>query len=239
MLKRRGDDASIYAESFDDTAPPPKRPTLKWFKNKLKVTSDNDLDHTASYNQPVRERFEKTLEDVGWCFASLRLPDTADANRATRSYVMLLAALLLLGELSPLFLSMPQTAASIQAAAADGDTVVISITLTDEGGDGSYAWNLPADEASVLAAITDENNAASDTGGYIGLGLDAPSIAIVGALTAFCAAGLRRLIAKKVEVSSPWVALRFGGCALVASAVVLPALNRLGSSPAPVWFGIL
>ena len=42
-----------------------------------------------------------------------------------------------------------------------------------------------------------------------------------------------------VQVSSPWLALRFGGCAVVAAAVISPALNRLGSSPAPVWLGIV
>ena len=31
-LNTQGDDASIYVESFDDSAPPPNRGPLKWFK---------------------------------------------------------------------------------------------------------------------------------------------------------------------------------------------------------------
>jgi hypothetical protein len=152
---------------------------------------------------------------------------------------MLLAGLLQLGESTPLFFSMPRTA-STQAAAGDREETVSTMTVTDEGSGSSYAWNVPVDESSVLPAFTYKNAATASGDGSIGLGFDAPSIAIVGALTALCAAGLRRLIGKKVEVSSPWATLRFGGCALVAAAAVSPALNHFGTSgPGSVWFGIM
>ena len=95
------------------------------------------------------------------------------------------------------------------------------MTLIDQGvsnGDGSYAWVVAVDEAPAQATFTD--NIMLPVILAILVWVYKLPIAIVGALTALFAAGLRRLIAQKVEVSSPWLVLRLGGCALVASAVV-------------------
>ena len=151
----------------------------------------------------VLQRFgDNTSQYVGWVWASLRLPDTDNANRATRAHVLLIAALLLLGEVAPLFLTMPQALAPLPGAAADGDDTAESMTSIRADGDGSYAWSTAIDdEASVSAAITSEN--ASSSGAPFGLGADPRIIAAVGALTSLCAVGLRRLVGSKVDVLAP------------------------------------
>ena len=116
--------------------------------------------------------------------------------------MLLIAALLLLGEVAPLFLTMPQALAPLPGAAAGGDDTAESMTSIRADGDGSYAWSTAVyDEASVSAAITSES--ASISGAPVGLGADPRIIAAVGALTSLCAVGLRRLVGGKVDVLAP------------------------------------
>ena len=168
----------------------------------------------------------------GWVVASLRFPDTADANRATRSHVTLLAALLLVGEISPLLLSMPRGPGATKAFNFDGAATASNVSVIITEGDGSYARTIHVDETISI------QNAGRNIG-YLGLGLSAYSIAIVGTLMALYAAGLRRLIGHKVHVSSPWFALRLAGCAVVGAALISSALIRLGMNFAVVWLGIM
>lgn len=233
MSTTRGDDASIYAESFSGRAPPVQRGPITWLKRKVK-RKDEQLDQTGSTDAPVSDRFrgEHLPENGGWTVASLRLPDTANANRAARAHVILHAALLLVGEVSPLFLSMPQAFVSMQTAPINDNDIAGSNTTTDVDGSGSYAWKISYDEATVPAVV------ANDSGSAIGLGIDVRSIAIVGVLMSLCAVALRRSISQKVEVSSPWAALKFAGCAVVAAALISPPLIRLGTNRTAIWLGI-
>lgn len=171
---------------------------MTWFKQRLEKTKDKQLDHTQSENAPALRRFGATSQYVGWVWASLHLPDTDSANRATRAHVLLVAALLLLGEVTLLFLTMPQALVPLPGAATDGDDTAESMTSITADGDGSYAAD---DEASVLAATTSENTISS--GARVGLGVDSRFIAAVRALTLLCAVGLRRLVGKKVDVLTP------------------------------------
>eukprot|EP01046_Picozoa_sp_COSAG06_P036211 COSAG06_NODE_3969_length_4708_cov_2.553699_3_plen_159_part_00 len=146
---------------------------------------------------------------------SLRWPDTANSNRAARAHVLVLAAVLIVGEISPLFLSMPGAPPTFDVTAADG----------------SYASEL-LDDTSTTAAAT------SNDGPDIGLGLDVSAVAIVGVLMSLCTVAIRRSIGQKFEVSSPFIALRFAGCVVVAVALISPALNRVGSNRVSVYFAI-
>jgi hypothetical protein len=216
----RGDGASIYSDSFElDSAPPAaaKRGPAGWLKKKLKKGQPDEEQQMPPVGAAM-ERFGSSLSgEGGWSFVSLRWPDTADSNRAARAHVLVLAAVLIVGEISPLFLSMPGAS----------PTFDVSVTAAD----GSYASEL-LDDTSTTAAAT------SSDGPDIGLGLDVSAVAIVGVLMSLCTVVIRRSIGQKVEVSSPFVALRFAGCVVVAVALISPALNRVGSNRVSVYFAI-
>jgi len=131
-----------------------------------------------------------------WVVGALRFPDTSDARRASKAHVLLCAATLLVGELCPLFLSLPARTAPA-ATAADGIAMV--------AGGGSLAGG------GVLV----EDVAGGADGGGVGLGVSVGGVAAVGALTSLAAAALRKYLGRQLEVASPWVPLKVAGAAAV------------------------
>ena len=208
-----GDDESIYSQAMDepaDVSPPSKG---AWLRSKLpgakkpEPVEEQEAFGPFSAAGSGLDRFGGGNEGE-WVVGALRFPDTGDARQATKAHVLLCVATLLVGELCPLFLSLPS--ATVTAAEAGGE-------------DGSLAGG--------GRLVSEKSGSGGGGGGSVGLGVGVGAVAAVGALTSLAAATLRKYLGRQLEVSSPWVPLKVAAVAAVVAALLWPALGsvRLGA----------